>query len=203
MRPDWRGVTSCDYASGKTWSAIRNTGCDTPCTEKHEAQHRHDMSSCCARVKRCIQRYGPAGISLCTAAYRKWAYANMDWFECRAYTVSAKCLGIMFLKRNCLCIPFGADPCCDRLGMIWPHDAAEVVTHCAGIPKPWGRPPTPCPFSWTGKLPPSPPGGGNPPGGGPPHTPPGPPPSVAPPTFPPGQCCGWIGNPPRWVCQCQ
>jgi hypothetical protein len=151
--PHEKGLTSCDPDSGKMWTIIVDRTCAAPCLDAHEGQHRYDLSKCCARLKKCIDRYGPRGRRRCIRKWNDWTDAIRNWAECRAYRSGRHCIEKMIKKRNCWCVAPGKDPCCDVLKLRWVIDNNLVANYCEGISNPWAAPPPqPCPFRASGEI---------------------------------------------------
>jgi hypothetical protein len=141
------GVTSCNTATG-SMESTSTEHCAGDCVAQHEAVHRADRSTCCTRVKRCLDNAGAdaARRSACTTAFNTWFPTLSHWTECNAYTREVTCL-TDFIRDNCGDAGGTSAECCRTLRSELTFARSQRTTHCAAAVN------SACPFRADGTLP--------------------------------------------------
>jgi len=144
-----QAVTDCNFKVGKPYTIICDLACDAPCTDAHEGQHRHDVASCCAMSKKCVDAARtPAQIQLCKDKWYKWLNEERSRTECQAYRSGRACRERMVQSQHCLSESQQGHctPCCKALFAAIDRDNDLIHQNCSGAG--WPRPtPATCPFS--------------------------------------------------------
>ena len=95
------GDTSCDVSKGIPDITLNKPSvCHKDCTERHEAVHKNDISSCCSKSHRAWTNAKDDKKDDVQEKMNNWVEANRYWLECRAYAESVKC-ATEWLAANC------------------------------------------------------------------------------------------------------
>lgn len=141
-------VTGCNFSQGKMYTLICDTGCDAACTDAHEAQHRYDGASCCAKAKKCYDAAKTQNQKLiCELKFDIWFLEQTARSECQAYRNGLLCREKMAQAANCYAqIRQGmCSQCCKTLIQDIQRDEGQIAIYCTG--KGWPRPKSvKCPF---------------------------------------------------------
>jgi hypothetical protein len=142
------GATSCDRAAGNMTTTLTEH-CAGDCVAQHEAVHRRDRQTCCARVKLCLDAAGTdaARRRACNDAFDTWFPRLSDFTECNAYTTEVTCL-TNFIASNCGTPRAGGitEACCTTLREELAFARGERRTRCAAPVN------EPCPFRADGTI---------------------------------------------------
>lgn len=156
-----RGRTKCDIDDGKPKILYHREYCGGvgDCVLRHETRHVRDLSSCCERLKACVdaatRRGDRWGQIRCVLIWNK--YEADDWFECRAWRVTRSCVGSLLLGNCCS----DNSPkkgsgitgkCCNELRGGLEDANREVLARCHGWwnGRFWDKPS--CPFDSDGSI---------------------------------------------------
>jgi hypothetical protein len=95
------GDTSCDVSKGVPDITLNKPSvCHKDCTERHEAVHKKDISSCCSKAHNAWTNAKDNKKDAVQEKMNDWVEANRYWLECRAYAESVKC-ATEWITANC------------------------------------------------------------------------------------------------------
>ncbi|MCC7435244.1 MAG: hypothetical protein IT363_11205 [Methanoregulaceae archaeon] len=139
-------VTSCNpVKKGSVWTCnvfswVCVGGCAGPGVEAHEAKHRADWQTCCAKLCACLNDPAHYAQADCVLAMETWQTKGAAYRECRAHRVSLAIFSTAF-KKECNSAAKRRTKCCKDLAFFEAY-SRKAVSKCCEVAKKQGFPET-------------------------------------------------------------